>query len=179
VSELIAQFITALSPHFKTVRFMSVAGNHSRIEKKDKAIQSERLDDIPEWYLRARLQGIENVTLNGHSRIDPTMYISEIRGKTYVGVHGDYDGSAAKIQSLAAMVGRPVYAILLGHMHHNRAGMVQGIKTVMAGSFLGMDDYCVSKRIIGHPQQLVCICTEDGIQSFYDIDFRQSTKPQV
>lgn len=47
VSELIAQFLTILSGHFREVRFVSVAGNHSRItpNKKD-ALKDERLDDL-------------------------------------------------------------------------------------------------------------------------------------
>lgn len=57
VSELIAEFLAELSNHFNHVTFISVAGNHSRIEpNKDKALISERLDDLVEWYLDARLQ---------------------------------------------------------------------------------------------------------------------------
>jgi len=48
---------------------------------------------------------------------------------------------------------------------------VNNIKIIMAGSFLGMDDYCISKRIIGIPQQLVCVCDENGVRCNYDICF--------
>lgn len=87
----------------------------------------------------------------------------------YCGVHGDYDGSAAKVQALQTMVGKPVYAVLSGHLHHNKVDVVQGIKTVMAGSFLGIDDYCIQKRIFGKPEQMVCVCDENGILCHYDI----------
>lgn len=169
-SELIAEFLAELSKHFKTVQFVSVAGNHSRLEpNKDNALIGERLDDVVEWYLSARLQNFENIVIGAGERIDSTMYVINVRGLNYGGVHGDYDGSASKVQSLQTMMGVPLYAILSGHMHHNKVDEVQGVKTVMAGSFLGMDSYCVQKRIFGRPEQMVCVCDESGIVCHYDI----------
>lgn len=170
VSELIAEFLAELSKHFRQVVFVSVAGNHSRIEpNKDKALISERLDDLVEWYLSARLQNFENIIIGGGEKIDHTFYLIDVRGKMYCGVHGDFDGSPGKVQSLQAMAGRPVYAVLSGHLHHNKTDEVQGVKTVMAGSFLGMDDYCVQKRIVGRAEQMVCVCDESGIRCTYGI----------
>ena len=171
VSELVAQFLAELSKHFKHVYFASVAGNHSRIEEKNVASIHERMDDLVEWYLKARLQNFENVVFDNHRKIDDTMYLLDIRGKTYLGVHGDYDGSPMKVQSLQTMAQEPIYAILSGHLHHNKTDSVQGIKTIMAGSFLGIDDYCVEKRIYGQQQQLVCVCSYEGIKGCFDIDF--------
>nr|DAI72179.1 MAG TPA: DNA polymerase II small subunit [Bacteriophage sp.] len=170
VSELVSEFLAELSNHFNHVYFVSVAGNHSRINpNKDNTLASERLDDLIEWYIKARLQNFENVHFECN-KIDSTMYTINIRGKTYCGIHGDYDCSDSKVQALQTMIGFPVYAILSGHLHHNKVDAVQGIKTVMAGSFLGMDDYCVQKRIFGHPEQMVCVCNQDGIVCHYDID---------
>lgn len=173
VSELIAEFLAELSGHFRHITFVSVAGNHSRIEQnKDKALVSERLDDLVEWYLCARLQNFENITIGGGEKIDNTMYLVDVRGKTYCGVHGDFDGSAGKVQSLQTMAGRPLYAVLTGHLHHNKMDEVQGVKTIMAGSFLGMDDYCVQKRIYGRAEQMVCVCDSSGIRCSYDIPLK-------
>lgn len=174
VSELIAEFIAELSKHFRSVVFVSVAGNHSRITpNKDDALLSERLDDLVEWYLGARLQNFENVTIGaaeGSSvKIDSTMYLINIRGKTYCGVHGDFDGSASKVQALQTMARTPLYAVLSGHLHHNKIDEVQGVKTIMAGSFLGMDDYCVQKRIYGKAEQMVCICDAEGVRCSYGV----------
>ena len=170
-SELIAQFISELSNHFKQVLFVSVAGNHSRIEpNKDNSLVAERLDDLVDWYLKARLQNFENVSICTSCKIDSTMYVMNIRGLNYCGIHGDFDSSASSIQSLQTMVGKPLYAVLSGHKHHNKVDVVQGIKTVMAGSFLGMDDFCIQKRIYGKPEQMVCVCDESGIVCHYDID---------
>lgn len=173
VSELIAEFLAELSKHFRQVVYVSVAGNHSRINpNKDKALVSERLDDIVEWYLAARLQNFENVIVGGGEKVDHTMYLIDVRGKTYCGVHGDFDGSAAKVQALQTMVKRQLYAVLSGHLHHNKIDDVQGIKTIMAGSFLGMDDYCVQKRIYGKAEQMVCVCDGDGVRCAYPVPLK-------
>jgi len=170
VSELIAEFLAELSKHFKTVTYVSVAGNHSRIDpNKDKALISERLDDLVEWYLAARLQNFENVFVGGGEKVDHTMYLIEVRGKIYCGVHGDFDGSSGKVQALQTMAQKPLYAVLSGHLHHNKIDDVQGIKTIMAGSFLGMDDYCVQKRIYGRAEQMVCVCDSDGVRCSYPV----------
>lgn len=169
VSELISEFLAELSTHFKTVTFVSVAGNHSRLNpNKDSSVTAERMDDLIEWYIKARLQNFSNILFD-YNKVDSTMYTIDIRGKTYCGIHGDYDGSDAKIQALQTLVGRPVYAVLSGHLHHNKIDMVQGIKTVMAGSFQGMDDFCVQKRIFGKPEQMICVCDKDGIVCHYDV----------
>lgn len=174
VSELVSQFLSELSRHFNTVTFVTVAGNHSRINpNKDSTLNTERLDDLIEWYIKARLQNFDNIIVSD-DKIDETMYAIDIRGKTYCGVHGDYDGSAAKVQALQTMIGRPVYAVLSGHLHHNKVDSVQGIKTVMAGSFLGIDDYCIQKRIFGKPEQMVCVCDDTGIICHYDIQLQNT-----
>ena len=170
-SELIAEFLAELSRNFKTVRFVSVAGNHSRIEpNKDNAIHGERLDNLVEWYLAARLQNFDNIIITDEHKMDDTISVFEVRGKNYVLCHGDFDGSYTKVQSLQTMVQKPVYAILSGHRHHNQTDVVQGVRTVMAGSFQGMDDFCVEKRIYGKPEQMVCVCDDTGIVCHYDIE---------
>ena len=171
VSELIAWFLSELSTHFVNVRFLSVAGNHSRIEpNKDNALTAERLDNLVEWYLEARLQNIANINIDSGHKLDETMSLFSVRGKNYCMVHGDFDGSYGKVQSLQTMVREPLYAVLCGHKHHNATDNVQGVRTVMAGSFQGMDAFCVEKRIYGVPEQMVCVCDENGIRCHYDVD---------
>lgn len=172
VSEIIAHFLAKISPYFSKIKFVSVAGNHSRLDKKEDALIDERLDDLIEWWLQARLKHIENIEFDDTGKIDCTMYAIDIRGQTYVGVHGDYDLTEQNIQALRTMVGKQVYAILMGHKHHNKSEVVQGIKTYMAGSFIGMDDYCVSKRIYSKPEQLICVCDKNGVRCSYDIYFQ-------
>lgn len=169
VSELIATFLSELSHQFEYVGYLSVAGNHSRLAKKEDAPYDERADDLIEWYLQARLNNFENVHFLTSNRIDETVSSFDLYGKTYVIVHGDFDGSPTKIASLQQMIGSDIYAVLLGHKHHNSYNSENGIKTVMSGSFVGMDDYCVQKRIVGQPEQTVCLCDDTGIVCHYDV----------
>ena len=170
VSELIAEFLSELGKRFNKVTFVSVSGNHSRLTpNKNDAVDGERLDDFVAWYLGARLQNCENIVIDTDSRIDPTLAVFRIRGKQYCCVHGDYDGSENKIQSLDRMLDGDLYAVVSGHLHHNATDTIQGIKTVMAGSFLGMDEYCVRKRIVSDPEQSVSVCTDRGILCTYPV----------
>lgn len=169
VSELISDFLSQLSRQFKRVGYISVAGNHSRLAKKEDAPYDERADDLIEWYLEARLSDFKNIDFYSANRIDETVSFFDLYGKTYVIVHGDFDGSPKKIANLQQMVGKDIYAVLLGHKHHNSYNSENGIKTVMSGSFVGMDDYCVQKRIVGQPEQTVCLCDDTGIICHYDV----------
>lgn len=169
VSELIAEFLAELSSHFKNVVFISVAGNHSRLGKKDDVATTERLDDLIGWYLTARLSDFENILFNVDEKIDNTMSLLNVRGKTYCCVHGDFDDSAQKLASIRTFAGQPVYAVMCGHKHHNMVNDVQGVKVVMSGSFMGMDDYCIKNRLFGKAAQMVCVCNDKGIECYYDV----------
>lgn len=170
VSELIAEFLCELSQIFDNVYFSSVAGNHSRIDKKDDALISERLDDLVEWFLGARMEGVLNVHIGHSEKIDPTMCMIEVRGKNILTVHGDFEPSIGNVTNLQAMVGRPIYAVMMGHRHHNATDVVQGIRIVQSGSFLGTDDYCISRRLCGKPCQIVTVVDDKGFVCNYDVD---------
>lgn len=170
VSEMIAQFLSELSVYFNRVYFSSVAGNHSRIDKKDDAVLQERLDDLVEWYLKARMAAFDNVVIGHGQKIDSTMHLMNIRGLNYLSVHGDFDPSISNVTNLQAMVGQPLYTVLMGHRHHNATDVVQGIRVVQSGSFLGTDNYCITKRLYGKPEQIVCVVDENGIVCHYDVD---------
>jgi len=173
VSELISEFISALSSHFNEVHFVCVSGNHSRINpKKDDSLVEERLDDLVGWYLKARLQNHENVFIDDDTRIDATMALFSVRGKNYLLVHGDFDPSVSGVQSLQTMARVPLYAVFCGHKHHNSMDVVQGIRVMMAGGFQGVDRYCVNKRIYGEPEQMICICDDTGIICQYDVPLK-------
>lgn len=169
VSEVIAWFLNELSNNFNNVYFNVVAGNHSRLNTKDDSMKNERLDDLIPWYIKARLQNRNNITILDNN-IDSTMSIIKIRGKVYLNSHGDYDYSKNMIGNISMMIGEKPYAICTGHLHHNSINNVQGIKLIMSGSLLGVDDYCVTKRIFGSPSQMICVCNENGVDAFYDYE---------
>lgn len=171
VSELIAQFVNQLTVWFPEVRFISVSGNHSRVAKKEDARADERLDDLIGFYLKARFAEKPNVFIeeDAGNKLDSTMASISVRGNNYVLVHGDFDNSAAGIQSLCAMVGKPVYGVLCGHKHHSYSETIQGVRVVMSGSFVATDDYAVSKRLYSIPEQTVLVCDDNGIVCQYNV----------
>jgi hypothetical protein len=169
VSELISWFLSELSNHFKNVYFSVVAGNHSRLNIKDMSPKNERLDDLIPFYIKARLQNLNNVFII-EDKIDNTMSMIKIRGLNYVGVHGDVD-TVNGILKLVEMLPHKVYGILFGHLHHNSTNFIQGYKVMMSGSLMGTDDFCIEKRIFGKPQQLVAVCDKNGVKCTYDVIF--------
>lgn len=169
VSEILSWFISELCNLFNNVTFAVVAGNHSRLNKKNMSPTYERLDDLIPWYIKARLENFKNLNVLFND-IDRTFNIVNIRGKNYVNIHGDYDGFNT-IQKIIPMIDENVYCFHFGHLHHNFQDFINGYKIIMSGSLMGMDDYCVEKRIFSKPQQMICICNKDGIFCSYDIIF--------
>jgi len=169
-SELISWFLSELSGYFNNVYFSVVSGNHSRLSTKFDSPKGERLDDLIPFYIKARLQNITNVYVVDNI-IDNTMSLINIRGLYYLGVHGDYDGINSSLK-LIEMIPHKIYGVFSGHLHHNSYTYVQGYKLMMSGSLMGMDDYTIEKRILGSPQQLVCVCNNKGVKTMYDIIFK-------
>ncbi len=170
-AELISAFTYELSRHFTELHINSVAGNHSRISFKDQVLRSERLDDIITWYMKAKLSHINNILFDDNENIDYTIGQCVIRGKSYLLVHGDHDSfSESGISRLVMLLGFKPEAVLFGHKHKCSYDEIANIKLIRSGSFIGtVDDYTVSKRLSGHPSQMVCVVTKDGVQGFHPI----------
>lgn len=171
VSELVSWFISELSKIFNRVFVNSVSGNHSRLDKKEAALRTERLDRIVCWYAKARLCNFSNVIFCDTCKYDPTIAYFNIRGNHFLLCHGDYDPrSAAGVQKLTMMIGEPPYAIVMGHRHANAFEEISGVNIIQSGSFAGSgSDYCIEKRITGEPSQAVAIVSESGIEAFYPV----------
>lgn len=169
--ELVSSFCFELTKSFKNVQFYNVSGNHTRIDKKDEAIHDERLDDLIAWDVSRSLSHIENFHSMLHRNIDTGIADIIIRGKTYWGVHGDFDRySKAGVGDLCLMIGYKPEAILYGHLHHASYDEQQGIKMIRSGSLAGCgDDYTIEKRLAGRPSQMVSVCDKNGIVCCYPI----------
>ena len=170
-SELITAFIYELSHHFNRVIVTSVSGNHSRLDKKEDALKDERLDDLVIWYMDAALNDVKNIDIITNNP-DTTFAVMDIRGKKYINVHGDYDAfSKNGVASLSMMLGYFPYAITFGHLHTCAMSDEGGIKIIRGGSLAGSgDDYTIEKRLTGKASQMVCVCTDKGIESYNIIE---------
>lgn len=170
-SEMVTQFLVALSGEFEEVGFCSVPGNHSRLSTKLDSPLTERADDLIEFYLKARLKDYKNINFGVAEKIDSTICLLSLYGKNYAIVHGDMD-SEQKAESLQKFCEVDLYAICTGHKHHTRICDIRGIKVVQSGSLMGMDSFTLEHRIYGKPSQLLSICGDDGIECFYEVVFK-------
>lgn len=170
-SEMVASFIYELSKRFSNVYMSSVTGNHSRIDRKEDALHDERLDSLVDWYVKAKLEHIQNFKLI-EDKIDSSISTMNIRGLMYFGVHGDFDGfNKSGVANLVLMTGIKPYAITYGHLHTCSVDEIGGIKIIRGGSLAGSgDDYTVEKRLSGKPSQMVCVCTDRGVKAYYAVE---------
>ena len=170
-TELVSSFCYELSLHFENVFLSNVSGNHTRIERKEDAIHDERLDDIISWAVELSLKHIDNFHVL-HRNIDTGIADIDIRGKSYIAVHGDYDGfNKSGVQNLCLALGFVPYAITFGHLHVCSVDETNGLKMIRGGSLAGCgDSYTIEKRLTGKPSQMVCICTNKGIKAYYPIE---------
>ena len=170
-AELISAFVYELSKIFNNVLVNGVAGNHSRTSYKDQCLRGNRLDNLIPWYMKAKLSHITNIVFIDDNNYDPTIGCVSIRGNKYLLVHGDYDRfNESGVSKLVMMLGYKPTAIFYGHLHRCSFDDICGVNIVRSGSFCGTtDDYTVSKRILGSPQQTVCIVDSDGIKNIYPI----------
>lgn len=171
-AELISAFVYELSKHFKSVYVNGVAGNHSRTSFKDQVLRGNRLDNLIPWYMKAKLEHVDNIQFIDDNNYDPTIGCCEVRGKEYLLVHGDFDSfSESGVSKLVMMLGFKPEAIFYGHLHRCSYDDITGVKIVRSGSFSGTsDDYTVSKRLSGRPSQMVCVVTENGINACYPVE---------
>lgn len=167
----ISSFCYELSQHFNSVRLVSVSGNHSRIDKKEDALKDERLDDLISFGISLSLQNVSNFEVMSDLNLDTSIAIIPIRGNNYVLVHGDYDNFTKQgAQNLISMIRVIPEAILFGHMHTCAVDECNGVKLVRGGSLAGSgDDFTIEKRLSGKASQMVCICTNNGIEAYYPV----------
>jgi len=171
--EYITSFIYDLSNNFENVYITNASGNHSRINKKDEALHSERLDDLIGWTIDKLTKDIDNIHFLS-DQLDVGIAKMNIRGKEYINVHGDYDNfNKTGVSNLCMMLGYIPYAITFGHLHVCTVDESNGVKMIRGGCFSGTGDtYTIEKRLKGKPSQMVCVCSKNGVDCFYPIELR-------
>lgn len=170
-AELITSFSYELSKYFNHVFISNVSGNHSRLDKKEDALHDERLDDLISWIVESSLKHIDNVTTL-HRNLDTGIVDLNIRSKSYIAVHGDYDSFTRNgVANLVLMLGFVPYAVTFGHLHTCAVDECNGIKMIRGGSLAGSgDSYTVEKRLSGKPSQMICVCSEKGVDAYYTVE---------
>ena len=167
--EYISSFCYELTKYFEHVYLASASGNHSRLQAKDLAQHSERLDAFIAWDVCRTLQYVSNFHSLLHRSIDDGIADVNIDGKTYLLIHGDYDTpTKTGYLNLSNIVGFFPDYICCGHKHF--CFYSQESKFIQSGSLAGSgDDYCIEKRLTGQASQMVCIVDKTGVKSVHPI----------
>ena len=167
--EYISSFCYELTKHFEHVYLASASGNHSRLQAKDLAQHSERLDAFIAWDVCRTLEKQENFHSLLHRSIDDGIAEINIDRKSYLLIHGDYDNTTKQgYLTLSGMIGFFPDYILCGHKHF--CSYSQETKFIQSGSLAGSgDDYTVEHRLTGCASQMICICNNKGIKGVYPI----------
>lgn len=167
--EYISSFCYELTKHFEHVYLASASGNHSRLQAKDLAQHSERLDAFIAWDVCRTLQYVDNFHSLLHRSIDDGIADVNIDGKTYLLIHGDYDTpTKTGYLNLSNIVGFFPDYICCGHKHF--CFYSQESKFIQSGSLAGSgDDYCIEKRLAGQASQMVCVVDKTGVKSVHPV----------
>jgi len=168
-SELISSMLSRMANHFSHIYVYTTPGNHSRISpKKEDGLDGENMDVLLPFYLKARLQNIENITICDNT-IEPEIAMFNIRGNNVFAAHGHKDSPSNVVQNFTMMFGIKPQIVLLGHRHTNSMETVYDTKVIQSGCVSGSDNYATSIRKTNRPEQTVSVIGDDGLICLYDI----------
>lgn len=173
VSEILANFINAISAYVDKVNVHSTYGNHARtIQNKNDSIHSDNMERVIPWWLNQRLKDNTKVDV-----IDSEYYEFihfDACGYNVVCTHGDLDkfkDMGIVINSLfTRKYGKSIDYTFSGDKHHLEAFEQFGIESTLVGSLCGTDEYANNRRLYSNPMQTLCIFTpDDGKLCSYNI----------
>lgn len=171
-AEIVGSFCYELTKMFSMVTMISVDGNHSRFDDKDRAIHDERADQLIPFCTNMLLSHINNFYYCEEANIDSGIAMFMINDKTYIAVHGDYDAfTDSGVKNLISVVQTIPYAVLFGHKHFPATSECSGVKMVQNGSLCGSgDQFTVERRLGGKANQTICVCDDKGIEAYYPVE---------
>nr|DAD94294.1 MAG TPA: DNA polymerase II small subunit [Siphoviridae sp. cttFh17] len=169
VSELISAMLSRMANHFSHIYVYTTPGNHSRISpKKEEALDGENMDVLLPFYLKARMQNVENITICDNT-VEPEIAMFNIRGNNVFAAHGHKDSPSNVVQNFTMMFNIKPNIVLLGHRHTNGLTTVYDTKVIESGCCSGSDNYAISIRKVNKPEQTVSVIGENGLICLYDI----------
>jgi hypothetical protein len=173
VSEILANFINAISVYVDVVCVYSTYGNHARtIQNKNDSIHADNMERVIPWWLKQRLKDNHKVNI-----VDSEYYefiYMNVCGHNVVCTHGDLD----RFKDLGIIVnsifskkyGKTIDYTFSADKHHLESFEQFGIESTLVGSLCGSDEYANNKRLYSNPMQTLCIFTpDDGKLCSYNI----------
>lgn len=173
VSEVLANFINALSVYVDEIDVYSTYGNHARtIQNKEDSMHTDNMERIIPWWLKQRLKDNKRVNIVD-SDCHEFIYFN-VCGYNIVCTHGDLDkfkDIGVTVNSLfSKKFGKTIDYTFSGDKHHLESFEQFGIESTLVGSLCGTDEYANNKRLYSNPMQTLCIFTpEDGKLCTYNI----------
>ena len=168
--ELLTSFITELCNYIPNVKVYSVIGNHSRLSmNKKESQQGENLERLIPFYLKARLNNVNNIEIMDNCNVDDGIIMFEVLGSKIIGVHGDMDRPTQVVDNMIKMFRVIPNEIHMGHLHHHYEKEEYDIEVVLNGSLQGTDYYSKDIRKSGKPMQKLMIYDGDGKLCTYKI----------
>lgn len=161
VSNLLANTIHEISKTVENVNVYSSIGNHSRINSNIKEnLNSENLERLIYRFIKERLKFHTNVECIDNI-YDVSMVTFDVFDEKVFASHGDKDHCNSVINNMNKMLDFNPSLVLLGHIHHFTSKDFGSGTVITGGSLIGMDDYCVGKRIYGKPYQNMIIVNKE------------------
>lgn len=169
IAELISGMLVRFANNFSNVYVYTTPGNHSRISpKKEESLDGENMDVLLPFYLKARLQNVENVHICDNT-IEPEIAMFNIRGNNVFAAHGHKDAPSSVVQNFTMLFGIKPDIVLLGHRHLNGLTTVYDTKVIESGCVSGTDQFAMSIRKANRPEQTVSVIGDNGLICLYDI----------
>lgn len=167
--EYITSFCYELTKHFRYVGLASASGNHSRLQPKDLAQHSERLDSFIAWDVCRALKHIDNFHSLSHCTIDDGIVEINIGYRKYLLIHGDFDATTKQgYLNLANMIETFPDYVFCGHKHF--CSYSQETRFIQSGSLASSgDDYTIERRLKGKASQMICLGDAYGIKGLFPI----------
>ena len=169
VAETMAMIVSTLSEEFPEVKVYFSRGNHDRVTaNKKESICGESFSDIIWWYLKARMEGLENIQFIDNE-IDDEIIMADICGNKIFAVHGHKDKVNTCIPNLSLLLKTFPNYVFMGHYHSNAESEINGAEVIVNSSLCGTDDFAVSLRRSSHPAQKFIVFDKEGRICTYDV----------
>ena len=173
VSEILANFIDAISNYVQNVKVYSTYGNHARtIQSKDESVHSDNMEKIIPWWITQRLKENNKIEVVKSQYYEFTYF--KVCGRNIVCTHGDLD----KFKDIGTVVNNiftkkfnmPIDYTFSGDKHHIESFEQFGVESVLIGSLCGTDEFANNKRLYSMPSQTMCIFNDkEGKVCTYNI----------
>jgi len=161
-----------LSTMFNSVKFYVAPGNHGRMNaKKEDSLAHENIENFVVPFVRSKLQNYPNIHCYDNE-IDPGIVVVNVDNQKIVFVHGDLDNMDNATKNMTKLLGYIPDIIVLGHRHFNAMTTSGNTKVIQSGSFVGTDEYALSRRLIGKAEQSPFVISKNyGLECIYNIKF--------